>query len=44
MNDHMWLKFLIPIFVMVAIYPFAWIIHNYAPWMLGKKKEEVLTY
>ena len=41
MDDHMWLKFVIPFLVMVAIYPFAWLIHHYAPWMLGKKKEEV---
>ena len=40
MDDYMWLKFIIPFLVMVAIYPFAWFIHHRAPWMLGKKKQE----
>lgn len=38
MDDHIWIKFLSPFIVMVIIFPFAWFIHNYAPWMLGKKK------
>ena len=44
MDDHMWLKFVVALVVMVAIYPFAWFIHNYTPWMLGKKREETLMY
>ena len=44
MDDHMWLKFIVPVVVMIMIYPFAWFIHHYAPWMLGKKRQETLIY
>lgn len=38
-EDHLWLKFTVPFVVMISIFPFAWLIHNYFPWMLGKKKQ-----
>ena len=36
MDDQWWLKFVVAILVMAAIYPFAWLIDRYAPWLLGK--------
>lgn len=44
MDENMWLKFTMPLLVMIIIYPIAWLIHHYAPWMLGKKKSETLTF
>lgn len=38
MEENLWLKFTVPFMVMIAIYPFAWLIHHHMPWMLGKKK------
>ncbi len=37
-DDHAWLKFVIALLVMVAIYPFAWLIDRYCPWFIGKGK------
>ncbi len=37
-DQHIWLKFAIALAVMVAIYPFAWLIDRYAPWLIGKGK------
>ena len=36
--DHIWLKFVIAVAVMIAIYPIAWAIDRYAPWLIGKGK------
>ncbi len=37
-DDHVWLKFLLALVVMVAIYPVAWFIDRYTPWLIGKGK------
>ncbi len=37
-DQHIWLKYAIATAVMVAIYPFAWAIDRYAPWLIGKGK------
>lgn len=42
MDDYIWIKFIAPLVVMAAIYPFAWFVHYHAPWMLGKSKQEVI--
>ncbi|MDY5406224.1 MAG: hypothetical protein SPG72_08235, partial [Sodaliphilus sp.] len=39
LDDHIWMKYAIAIMVMIAIYPFAWAIDRYAPWLIGKKKQ-----
>lgn len=36
--DYIWLKFVIAVAVMIAIYPIAWAIDRYAPWLIGKGK------
>lgn len=41
MDDHLWMKFAVALVVMIAIYPFAWLIHHHAPWMLGKSKQDL---
>lgn len=41
MDEHLWLKFAVALAVMAAIYPFAWLIHHHAPWMLGKTKADL---
>ncbi|MDO4510326.1 MAG: acyltransferase family protein [Bacteroidales bacterium] len=40
-DEHIWLKYLIAIVVMAAIYPAAWAIDRYAPWLLGKQKSHL---
>ena len=40
LDDHIWMKYAIAIMVMIAIYPFAWAIDHYAPWLIGKKKKQ----
>ena len=40
LDDHIWMKYAIAIMVMIAIYPFAWAIDRYAPWLIGKKKKQ----
>ncbi|MBQ2491518.1 MAG: acyltransferase family protein [Muribaculaceae bacterium] len=37
MDEHIWLKFVVAVLVMIAIYPFAWLIDRYIPWFLGKR-------
>ena len=37
-DEYIWFKYAIAIMVMIAIYPFAWAIDRYAPWLIGKKK------
>ena len=37
MSEHIWLKFVVAVVVMIAIYPFAWLIDRYIPWFLGKR-------
>lgn len=37
-DDHAWLKAVIALVVMVAIYPCAWFIDRYCPWFIGKGK------
>lgn len=37
MDEQIWLKFVLALVVMVAIYPFAWLIDRYIPWFLGKR-------
>lgn len=39
-DEHILFKFTIAIMVMIAIYPFAWAIDRYAPWLIGKKKKQ----
>ncbi len=34
-----WCKPVVALLVMAAIFPFAWLIHHHAPWMLGKKRD-----
>ena len=41
MTDHLWIKFVVALAVMVILYPIAWFVHHYAPWMLGRKKKAV---
>ena len=36
--DHAWLKLVIAVAVMAAIYPVAWLIDRYTPWLIGKGK------
>lgn len=38
LDDNIWLKYVIAVAVMIAIYPFAWAIDRYAPWLIGKGK------
>lgn len=40
LDDHIWMKYAIAIMVMIAIYPFAWAIDRYAPWLIGKKRKQ----
>lgn len=37
-DDNAWLRLVIAIVVMAAIYPFAWFIDRYIPWFIGKGK------
>lgn len=37
-DENIWLKFAVAVAVMIAIYPFAWIIDRYMPWLIGKGK------
>lgn len=36
--DHAWLKLVIAVAVMAAIYPVAWLVDRYTPWLIGKGK------
>lgn len=38
MDEQVWLKFVLALAVMVAIYPVAWLIDRYIPWFLGKSR------
>ena len=37
-DDNAWLRLVIAIVVMAAIYPVAWFIDRYIPWFIGKGK------
>lgn len=38
LDDNAWLRIIIALAVMAAIYPFAWVIDHYIPWFIGKGK------
>lgn len=38
MDGNTWIKFAVSLAVMASIYPFAWLIDRYAPWLIGKGK------
>ncbi len=38
MDDNVWLKLVVPMLVMMLVYPCAWFIDRYCPWLIGKSK------